>query len=146
MNYALLIVVLNQCRVSIEFALSQRDVLLARSPTVRAIAVGIGYEDSRSLLCGTADALGTNEVEVTLALAAELQVTLSVDVVDRDIVQGSQAGTLTNLIHIAGSLRGTATSLQQQFGCVEQGLGVAVDALVVVLVQVLRSRTILVVV
>ena len=72
MNYALLIVVLNQCRVSIEFALSQRDVLLAGCPAVRAITVGIRYEDCRGLLGSTRDALSTHEVEVTLTLTTEL--------------------------------------------------------------------------
>ena len=84
------IVILNQRGISIKLALSQRDVLLAGSPRVGTVAVAVGNKDGRSLLSGSGNALGTHEVEVALALAAEFQVTLGEDVVDGDGVQTSK--------------------------------------------------------
>ena len=112
-------------------------MLLARTPTVGAVAVSIRNENGRSLLCGSADALSTYQVEVTLTFATELQMTLVQDIIDGHIAQCSQAGTLTNLVYITSSLGSTATCLEQQLGSIQQGLRIAVDALVVVIVQVL---------
>ena len=66
-------------------------------------------------------------------------------IVDRYAGQVVESGTGANLIYIACSLGSTATGLKNQLGCVQQGLGIAVDALVVVVVQVLRRRTVLIV-
>ena len=96
-------------------------------------------------MSGTTDALGTNEVEVALALAAELQMTLCQDVVDGHAVQSGESCTGADFVHVTSSFRGISTRLQQQLGSVEQGLGIAVDALVVIVVQVLRGWTVLVV-
>ena len=54
-------------------------MLLAGSPGVGAIAIAVGYEYGRGFLCGTADALSTYQVEVTLTLATELQMALISD-------------------------------------------------------------------
>ena len=71
--------------------------------------------------------------------------TLGQDVVDSNTIQSRQTSTLANLIHITCGLSSTATSLEQKLCSVQQGLCIAVDALIVVVVQVLRRRTILVV-
>ena len=80
-------------------------MLLTGCPRVGAIAVGIGHEFHGSLLgCDPADALGTYKVEVALALAAELHVTLVEDIVEGDVGEGLKSCTGTNLVHITGSL------------------------------------------
>ena len=112
-------------------------MLLAGTPGVSTIAVGVGNQLQGSLFGGTADTLGTNQVEVTLALTAELQVTLIQYVVDSNAAQVSKTCTCTNLVNITSGLGCAATCLQQQLGCIQQGLGIAVDALVVIVVQVL---------
>ena len=65
--------------------------------------------------------------------------TLSEDVVDGDAADSSESCTLAHLTDVASSLTGTATRLQQQLSSIEQGLSIAIDTLVVVVVQVLRG-------
>lgn len=114
-------------------------MLLAGCPTVSTVAILVWYEYGSSLV-------STDEVEITLTLTTELQVTLVDDIVEVTLCVACQTGTGTYLIEVLQCLCGTATCSKQQLGSVQQCLSIAVDAFVIVVVQVLGSRTVLVVV
>lgn len=114
-------------------------MLLAGCPTVSTVAILVWYEYGSSLV-------STDEVEITLTLTTELQVTLVQDIVKCSGIIACQTGTGTYLVEVFQRLCGTATCSEQQLGSIQQGLSIAVDAFVIVVVQVLGSRTVLVVV
>ena len=71
--------------------------------------------------------------------------TLVKDVVDSDVGEFFQSCTGTNFVHITCCFCSAATSLEQQLSCVQEGFSIAVDALVVVVIQVLGGRTVLII-
>ena len=107
-------------------------MLLAGCPTVGTVAILVWYEYGSSLV-------STDEVEITLTLTTD-------DIVEVTLCVACQTGTGTYLIEVLQCLCGTATCSEQQLGSIQQGLCIAVDAFVIVVVQVLGSRTVLVVV
>ena len=125
---------------SIDVVLWDRQIAHILAPTLRTVATAVvGRCQHRG------STASTDEVEVTLTLTHELMTTL----VDDDLlvytVSCSQTSTSANLVHIACSLAGASTSLQQQLSSVEQHLRITIDTEVVVEAEVGISLLVLVV-
>ena len=128
-----------QCAVRcVDFTQRNRKIFLLLCPCVGAVAVGIGYECGGSLSCA-------DEVPVALALAYKLLVALVDDVVDSGSLVVGESGTVVYLVEVFLGICHVAASAHDELGCIEQGLCEAVDAQVVVEVEVTVGFLILVV-
>lgn len=114
------------------------QILLALAPCVCAVAVSVRSK-CRGCLAGA------YKIPITLAFAHKLKMTLVDDVVDGGCTVVGQSCTVMNTIEIFLCLGLVTVGTYEQFGGIEQCLSKAIDAQVVVEVEVTVSLLVLVV-